>query len=96
MTEEYFNSLLNKSPTRLESLDLFLLLDNENDQYLKHTEIEIIWPIIQELKPEDQGDVTSKQALIDKLEATGKFQLDARAFNEFVDDCKFNVVKVRD
>ena len=44
--EDYYQSLLNKSPNRIESLDLFLLLDDENDQFLKYSEIRQIWPFI--------------------------------------------------
>ena len=34
--EEYYESLLNKSVNRHEALDLFLLLDEEYDQFLKY------------------------------------------------------------
>lgn len=49
LKEEYYSSLLNKSPTRLEALDLFLLLDHENDQFLKYGEIKTIWKYIEKL-----------------------------------------------
>ena len=59
--EEYYESLLNKSVNRHDALDLFLLLDHENDQFLKYVEIEDIWPIIADLNEVDRGTLTSEE-----------------------------------
>lgn len=57
MKDAYYEELLNKSPNRLEALDLFLLLDHENDQYLKYDELKTIWKYIQKFDEKDQGAV---------------------------------------
>lgn len=41
--------MLNDSVNRADALDLFLLLDWENDQFLKYDELKCMWPIMEKL-----------------------------------------------
>ena len=89
-------SILNDSPNRHAALDLFLMLDEENDHYLKFDEIKVIWPVIEKLPKEDQGKISSEEDLKTNFNHFGNFQLDKTLFNKFIDRCEFNVEKVRD
>ena len=94
--EEYYESLLNKSVNRHEALDLFLLLDEENDQFLKYEELKAMWPIIENLHEVDRGPLKTEEEFKEKFDSFGKFQMDRRTFNEFVDSIEIDVRKVRD
>ena len=63
MKEDYYQSLLNKSQNRLEALDLFLLLDNENDQYLKYNELKVIWKYVEKFDEKDKGTILTESDL---------------------------------
>ena len=62
--EEHYKSMLNTSSNREAALDIFLMLDWENDQYLKQEEIEPMWHFIEKLSEADRGKITSKEELI--------------------------------
>ena len=55
--EDYYESLLNKSVNRHEALDLFLLLDEENDQFLKYEELKSMWPIMEKFHEINLGSL---------------------------------------
>ena len=72
MKEDYLKSLLNQSPNRPEALDLFLLLDQENDQFLKYEEIESIIKIILDFKDEnDRGKIKTETDFKEMFESFG-------------------------
>jgi len=48
------------------------------------------------MTPEDQGKITSEEALKEEFENFGLYQVDKHKFNEFVDATNFNCTKVRD
>lgn len=89
--------LRNKSENRLEALDLFLLLDHENDHFLKFEEISTIYPFIEKMsKKEDKGKIHSLEDLRENFEFFEHLQIDKSTFNKFVDRCGFNVGIIRD
>ena len=45
---------------------------------------------------EDQGKITSEDALKEEFENFGLYQIEKLKFNEFVDATNFNCAKVRD
>ena len=73
MKDEYYQTLINKSPNRLEALDLFLLLDHENDQFLKYVEVKMIWKYIDKFDEKDKGLIKSEEDLKEIFESFGKF-----------------------
>lgn len=73
-----------------------MLLDQENDQYLKLEEIEPMWPIIEGLEPSDRGRLNSKEDLIEQFKKHGQFQINQKTFNQMMDETEVNVSKVRD
>ena len=96
MKDDYYQRLVNKSPNRLEALDLFLLLDNENDQFLKYVEVQMMWKYISKFEEKDKGQIKSEEDLKEIFESFGKFQMERTTFNQFADKAEFNVGKVRD
>jgi hypothetical protein len=76
LRKEHLKSILNASPNRHAALDLFLMLDEENDHYLKFDEIAVIWPVIEKLPKEDQGKITSLEDLQKNFNDFGNFQID--------------------
>ena len=73
-----------------------MLLDEENDQFLKYDEIDQILPFILNLDKKDRGIIESEEDFRNAFESLGKFQLDRKTFNEFVDKANFNAGLVRD
>lgn len=96
LRQEYLMSLTNKSDNRHEALDLFLMIDVENDQFLKFEEVLTIWPMIKSLSDGDRGKIQSEEDLRENFEFFEHHQIDRQTFNKFVDRCEFNVAKVRD
>lgn len=87
---------MNKSPNRHCALDLFLLLDHENDQFLKYEELKEIWPVMDKFSEVDRGIIKTEEQLKEKFDSFGKFQMDGATFNEFIDSTEVNVAKLRD
>lgn len=92
---KFYESQINKSPNRHASLDIFLMLDQENDQYLKLEEIEPMWPFIEKLDEKNQGQIHSKQDLAEHFNKHKQYQINQRTFNEFMDETGMNVPLVR-
>jgi hypothetical protein len=88
--------MLNKSPNRIASLDIFLMLDWENDQYLKQVEVEPMWDFVEKLNEKDRGKITSKDELIKFFRKHQYFQIGVSTFNELLDESEVNVSKLRD
>ena len=62
-----------KSINRHTSMDLFLLLDRENDMYLKYTELLPLFDEIQELKESDRGNAKTEQDFIKEFRSFGQY-----------------------
>lgn len=62
-----------KSINRHTSMDLFLLLDRENDMYLKQTELLPLFHEIQKLKESDRGNANTEQDFIKEFRSFGQY-----------------------